>query len=624
MNNKRQDIDNFLCKSNYSEALNTLFSIIADEPSLANYSFASSKLREFDLASLNFSPTKIAILSSFTIESVIPYLHVKCCETKLDPRFYIGGYNLYQQEIINQQSGLYEFDPDVLILAIRIHELSPAIYNSYFELSQEQIIDEINAITTTINSLINSFRKQSSAAIILHNFETPSRPIFGIADFRQPISQKNCIYKINMAIEEIAKKSEGVYILDYDGLTSIYGKQTWQDDKMWLLAKMPIAGKNWIHLANEYMAYLKPLKGLNKKCLVLDLDNTLWGGIIGEDGIDGIKLGHTYPGNIYMEFQKEILKLYNRGIILAINSKNNKEDALKVFEKHPNMILKKNHIASWRVNWQDKSQNMREMAEELNIGLDSIVFMDDSPVEREKMKMNLPEVLTIDMPNDPTQYCTVLKKIIDFESLILSEEDKKRGEIYRAQIERNNFQKNSASLEDFYRNLDMVALINLADSHSIPRISQLTQRTNQFNLTTKRYSESEIRYFVDSQDYLVFYLQLIDRFGDNGIVGSAILKMINESEWEIDSYLLSCRILGRMVETAFLSFLVGVVKARRAKKLYGVYIPTKKNQLAKNFFESNKFIIVEKSPQQNKYLFDVENQNIEFPKWIKLETKYEK
>lgn len=620
---KRQAFFGFLKAENYTNALNVLFSLIDEEPSLNNYNFVFERLKEIDLSKLGFHHIKIAILSSFTIDPVIPYLYVKCCKARLNPELYIGGYNLFNQDILNRNSKLYEFNPDVLILAIRLQEITPYLYESFLEFSIDQIKNEKNRICDLIRSLILTFRKNSSAAVIINNFETPIRPTLGIIDNKNELSQKRTINEINIALEGIAKEMRNVYILDYDNLTSLYGKLKWQDNKMWFLARMPIAVGNYAYLADEYIRFLKPLKGLNRKCLVLDLDNTLWGGILGEEGIDGIKLGNTYPGNAFLAFQKEILNLYNKGIILAINSRNNESDAMEVLEKHPDMVLKPKHFASWRINWQDKVQNMKEISEELNIGLDSIVFIDDSPFEREMMKVNLPEVLTIDLPSDPAQYCSVLREVNDFEILSFSDEDRKRGEMYHSQLERKKLQESSSSLEDFYKSLDMKIMINLADKYAVPRISQLTQKTNQFNLTTKRYSEADIQNFSESPNYRVFYIRLFDKFGDNGIVGVSILKKNSEIEWEIDTFLMSCRVLGRTVETAFLSFITDVAKKEGAKFLLGNFIPTKKNSPASNFYRLNGFEVLEQSAEQTKWIFDLESKTIKFPEWFILETNYE-
>lgn len=621
---KRRNFYEYLHNEEYSAAVTALFSIIDDDPAPNNYSFVSSRLKELDLPALGFHHAKIAILSSFTIEPIIPYLYVKCCRAKLNSEFYVGGYNLFRQEILDPESQLYKFNPEVLVLAIRLQELDPQFYNSFLDFSGDQVKNEIDDIAEQIRALILEFRETSNAVVIIHNFETPPRPILGIIDNRQNPSQKNSVLEINAAIENIASQIPGVYVLDYDNLTALHGKLLWQDDKMQLLAGIPISGNNYIHLADEYIRFLKPLKNLNRKCLVLDLDNTLWGGIVGEDGINGIKLGNTYPGNAFLNFQREILDLYNKGIILAINSRNNEADAMAVLKEHPDMILREKHFASKRINWQDKVRNMEEIAEELNIGLDSIAFIDDSPVERERMKMGLPEVLTIDMPSDPVKYVSVLRELTDFEILSFSSEDRQRGEMYLAQVGRKRLQKSSASLEDFYRSLDMTITIYLAKpkDHAIPRISQLTQRTNQFNLTTKRYSESDISHLIESEDYHVFYARLRDKFGDNGIIGVCIIKENSKFEWEIDTYLLSCRVLGRTVETAFLSFIVNVASRESVKSIHGIYVPTKKNQPASDLYKLHGFKLHEQSLKKMKWVLDVSDSDIAFPEWIKLETNY--
>lgn len=615
----KQKFDKLLANGNYPDALRLLFSILDCEPSLSNYNFAASRLKRFDLSSMGFRKVRIALLSSFTIEPIVSYLHVKCCRGRLDSQLYIGGYNLFQQEILDPKSKLYGFNPDVLILAVRLHELNPRLYDSFSGLSEEEIRDEVSSVVQQIESLISVFRSHSNAIMVIHNFETPVRTNLGIMDHQQHSGQKNSIHEINVAIEDISRRVQGVYILDYDNLASLHGKLNWQDDRMWFLGKIPISGKNWIYLADEYMRFLQPLKGLNRKCLVLDLDNTLWGGILGEDGIDGIKLGNTYPGNAFREFQREILKLYDKGIILAINSKNNEDNVLEVLEKHPDMLLRKKHFATMRVNWQNKMQNMREIAEDLNIGLDSIIFIDDSPAERELMRMGLPDVLTIDMPAVPEQYCKALMELTSLEVLSLSEEDRKRGEMYQAQVVRKKLQKSAASLEDFYRALDMTAIIKSGDSYSIPRISQLTQRTNQFNLTTRRYTENDIVSFVKSPDHHVFYLQLQDKYGDSGIVGVAIVYK-GKSSWDIDTFLLSCRVLGRTVETAFLFHIVTVAREENVKYIYGSYIPTKKNKPAEALYQNHCFELYQRTSGEVRWVLDIEKGRIECPEWIKLEV----
>jgi FkbH-like protein len=311
-------------------------------------------------------------------------------------------------------------------------------------------------------------------------------------------------------------------------------------------------------------------------------DNTLWGGVIGEDGIEQITLGEEGLGLAYAEFQEELLNLTRKGILLAICSKNNEEDALAVFRQHPSMRLKEDHFAARRINWRDKAANLRELAEELNLGLDSFVFLDDNPAERSLVRTALPEVLVAEWPEDATLFKTALLELAGRHLLkvSLTAEDQARTSMYRGEGQRRLLLTSSDSLEEYYRSLDMTARIGCADAFSIPRIAQLTQKTNQFNLTTRRYSEADIRALAAAPNSLVLWLALRDRYSDNGIVGVLILRQTSAKQWLIDTLLLSCRVIGRKVENAFLAVACEALLEREAEELIGEYSPTSKNGLA--------------------------------------------
>jgi FkbH-like protein len=284
----------------------------------------------------------------------------------------------------------------------------------------------------------------------------------------------------------------------------------------------------------------------------LDLDNTLWGGIAGEDGISGIVLDLSGPGRSFYDFQRELLHLYEKGIILAINSKNNPEDAMEIIENHPHMLLRKNFFAGMKINWQDKSENMIEIAKELNIGLDSLVFFDDNPLERELVGGMLPQVKIIHVPKDTGRYAESLKKVVDFEVLHLTADDLKRNEMYLANKKRSEEEKSFSSKEDFLAGLKSKLILKEADEFTIPRIAQLISKTNQFNMTTKRHTQEDIKSMSYSKDYMVFCASVTDKFGDNGIVGVCIVKLSGEEAY-IDTFLLSCRVLSRNIEYCLVS-----------------------------------------------------------------------
>jgi FkbH-like protein len=313
-------------------------------------------------------------------------------------------------------------------------------------------------------------------------------------------------------------------------------------------------------IADVYMAYIKALKNQTRKCIVLDLDNTLWGGVLGEEGFQGIKLGKEPPGNAYLDFQRLLLSYYNRGIILAINSNNNFADAIRVIREHPYMLLREKHFAAMRINWENKAQNMIELAEEINVGLASLVFVDDMPQNREQIRRTLPEVLVVDLPPSPFLYKSTFEKLNDFNVLSLTEEDRHRGEMYYSQKSRETLRKSKVSLSDFLISLQMKIVIKPADGFSLPRIAQLVNKTNQFNLTTRRYTDIEITKMAENEkEYGVLGLSVTDRFGDEGLVGAAIIRKTPDA-WNIDSFLMSCRVIGRGVETAFLAKIVTIAR----------------------------------------------------------------
>jgi FkbH-like protein len=309
-----------------------------------------------------------------------------------------------------------------------------------------------------------------------------------------------------------------------------------------------------------------------------------------------------------------MLDLYQRGIILAVCSKNNPSDAMEVIEKHPGMLLRPHHFAALRVNWNDKAQNLREIASELNIGIDALAFLDDNPAEREWVRSQLP-VTVIDLPEDPMGYADTLRNNPVFERLSLSDEDRERGRYYAEERQRTELRGDTATLEDFYRSLQMEAEIAPVTTHSLARVSQLTQKTNQFNLTTRRYSEQQIAEISASPEWQAFSLRARDRFGDNGLVGVAITRF-HRDFCEIDSFLMSCRVVGRTVESAFLSYVGAAASRKGARYLRGWYLPTKKNDLVKDFYKSHGFKLVEECEKGSLWELELGNRSIPAPEWV--------
>ncbi len=413
---------------------------------------------------------------------------------------------------------------------------------------------------------------------------------------------------------------------DTAALAAQAGFRNWFDARLWYLARCRLSREAMKALAQSTVSLLRGWMGLTRKCVVLDLDNTLWGGVIGEDGIEGIALGEEGIGLAFAEFQDELLNLTRKGIVLAICSKNNEEDALAVFRRHPSMRLKEAHFAAWRINWRDKAANIRDLAAELNLGLESFVFIDDNPAERSLVRAELPEVLVPEWPQDPASFKSTLLDLAAIHLLRVSitEEDRARTSMYRAEGERRNLLESSGgSLERYYHSLEMTARIGLADSFTIPRIAQLTQKTNQFNLTTRRYSEAQILLLSEAPDTLVLWLGLSDRFADNGIVGVIILRQVSAGEWSIDTLLLSCRVIGRTVENAFLGVACGMLTAHGAEYLTGEYHPTRKNAVTTNLYRDLGFHLVGEQGGVTRWSLVLRECPVAIPEWIKIEDRKE-
>ncbi len=533
---------------------------------------------------------KIALLSSFTITGVKEILSIKCYEIGLMPKFFVGEYNQYPQHILDEGSDLYRFNPDMVIIFIDTMSLFGEQYFSFYQLANEQRKAWAKKKSEEILSLVKRMKEKSSAKIILHNFEVPSYSPLGILDNKQDFGFIESVESLNETLRNAAKNDSRLFVFDYNLFCSRIGKQNMMDYKMYYLGDMKIDLQRMPELCNEYLAYIKPIMSLAKKCIVLDMDNTLWGGVVGEDGLEGIRLGPTPEGMPFVEFQKYLLSLFNKGVILAINSKNNPDDALEVFRKHPYAVLKEENFAAMQINWNDKVSNMKAIAEELDIGMDSLVFIDDDKLNRELVKAALPEVLVVDLPEDPCLYLKTLMGIKDFNTLQITEEDGKKGSIYVEQRKRSEFKKTVTDITDYLKGLEMVVTIETANSFNIPRISQLTQKTNQFNMTTRRYQEEDIRRFSNS-NFLVLSVKVEDKFGDNGITGAAIIEK-GKDKWRIDTFLLSCRVIGRKVEETLLAYIITKAKKAKAMVLSGEFIPTRKNAPARDFYKNNGFKLV--------------------------------
>lgn len=543
---------------------------------------------------------RIAILSSFVTTGISKTLANHCGANNIATHFYLGAYNQYAQEFLDENSGLYKFKPDLIILFIDLKTILGDFFFLPYQVSAGERKNLVKKVIGELRQLIKKAISVTPAKILVHNFEVPVYSPLGILENKEEFGFVEGIENLNQGLARTFKYTNQVFVFDYNAFCSRIGKDKVFDPKMYYLGDIKLAFNNFETLANEYMAYVKPLVSLVKKCLVLDLDNTLWGGIVGEDGLGGLKLGPTPEGRPFWEFQKYILALHQRGVILALNSKNNLGDALKVIREHPYMILKEEHFACVKINWQDKVTNLKEIAAEINIGLDSLIFIDDDPTTREMVRNLLPEIAVINLPDDPAFYPDTLMRLNDLSMLQITDEDKKRGTMYQSEKNRATLLDSVENFDDFIKSLNLTVTSLPIGNLTIPRIAQLTQKTNQFNVTTIRYNEEDIARFASSKEYLVECFRVGDKFGDYGITGVLIVKM-EQAGWRIDTFLLSCRVLGKNIEFVIMAALLAEAKKQKVDTILANFISTAKNKPAEDFYRQCGF----QELGEGKYLFNV-------------------
>ena len=429
---------------------------------------------------------------------------------------------------------------------------------------------------------------------------------------------RTAIEQYNAALFEAEKANANLKVIDYSEFIRNYPVEDLFDWKFYFISQMGINPK----LTKDFQAWwsrkLESIALKRKKCIVLDLDNTLWGGVLGEDGISGIKIGGDYPGKAFAFFQKSLLQLSKAGVILTICSKNNEHDVLEAWEKNPFMVLKKEHFAAYRINWTDKATDIKELAEELNIGLDSFVFVDDNPTERELIKQMLPMVSVPEFPAQPYELPVFFKQLVNdyFKVYSITEEDKKKTEQYKANAARAQAQHSFTDFGAFLESLDIQITIEAANEFNIPRIAQMTQKTNQFNLTTKRYTDSDVKGFL-ADGWKIWSISVADRFGDNGITGCIIMNGDT-----IDTFLLSCRILGKGIEKAFIKKILAILKESGVGTVKAAYLPTAKNAQVADFYDRCGFpCVAENADGSKEYALDLKRADLEIEKYYHINWK---
>ena len=538
-------------------------------------------------------PVRLALLGSATLAHLHAGIRVAGLRRGIQITTYENDYGQYWQEIADTGSSLHAFAPTTVLLSLDGHHLVAGLNASMTQADAEVALQET---TTRIRGCWQMLRAAFGCQII-HQLPLPVHPpTLGNNEHRLPGSRQAFLTRLSAELRPIAD-AEGVDLLTLDSQVALDGLKAWHDAGLWHRAKQevsPTAAPMYGDLVGRLIA---AKQGRSYKCLVLDLDNTLWGGVVGDDGLDGLVLGQgSALGEAFAAFQEYARELSRRGVILAVCSKNDEANAAEPFERHPEMVLRRQDIACFIANWNDKAANIREIARQLNIGLDLLVFVDDNPFERTLVRQELPMVAVPEVSDDPTAFSRTLADAGYFEGLWVTEDDRARNAQYQGNRQREALKSSATDLPAYLRSLEMQLVWRQFDQIGLQRTVQLINKTNQFNLTSRRYTEHDVLAIMHDERAFGLQLRLLDRFGDNGIISILIGRMQDDGALGIDTWLMSCRVLGRQVEPASLGLIVEQARRLGATLLIGDYLPTEKNGMVKDHYARLGFTLLQDNP----------------------------
>ena len=527
-----------------------------------------------------FATVKLALLGSSTLAHLHAGIRMGALRRGVFVEIYEGNYGTYQRDILDEASALHSLRPDVICLSLDAHHLSGGSGTS----AEQALIN--------IEQLWNTLKQRLGCVIIQQTVLPIFWPMVGNQEDRVTESPASVVQAINCGLRKAAANA-GVYLLTIDTWAAQNGVSNWYDPALWFRSKQEVHPRASVMYGDQLGRMLAAIKGFSAKCLVLDLDNTLWGGVVGDDGLEGIVLGQgSTVGEAHVALQQYALQLSRCGVILAVCSKNDEENALAPFDQHDDMVLHRKDIACFVANWHDKANNLRRIAKTLNIGLDSLVFVDDNPAERALIRRELPMVHVPEMPEDVAEYVPLLASAGYFEALGITNEDRQRAEAYRGNAAREVLRHDTTDIEGYLRALKMKLMWQPFTKISLQRIVQLANKTNQFNLTTRRYSEADVLNYVHDPDSLTLQLRLIDLYGDNGMISLVTGRKNFYGTLEIETWLMSCRVLGRKVEEATLTIVVQEAARMGCHTLIGKYKPSAKNNMVRQHYSHLGFTLL--------------------------------
>ena len=578
----------------FDEAALTMQRVLSPPPRYAFFTRADATVRAIGSGiQTHLRECRIGILGASTTSLLVPILRALCLRDRIKAEFYEGLYGSIDQEILDPASGLTQFRPDIVVLLTHWRALQlPAVSEN-----------EQTGVTEIVEAQKNRWRlldEKFGCHVIQEAFDFPAEEAYGYLAHSLAGGRARMIQMVNTRLLDEA--ATHVSILDTPTLQREVGMRRWQDQLQWHNFQQHPSTEGLPALADLILAHVRAVLGLTRKVLVTDLDNTLWKGVIGEDGLTGIKIGPGSPaGEAHARLQQYLLDLKARGILLAVASKNNYEDACQPFQKHEHMLLRMEDFAAFEANWNDKASSIREIARKLSLGLDSFVFLDDNPVEREWVRSQIPELAVVELGASVFHYVEDLDQARYFFTLSMSVEDRARAEQYRSEAVRKHLQASSQSLEEFLAQLQLRASCAAVDAANLPRVTQLTNKTNQFNLTTRRYNEAQMHKLAADPENWAAAFHLADRMGEYGLIGVILCRPAEPFQWEIDTWLMSCRVLGRQMEKFMFDRLVEAAQVRGMRELIGVYRPTPKNGLVRDHYEKLGFDKISEDSQETRY-----------------------
>lgn len=529
----------------------------------------------------NFPEIKIAVMGDCATQFLSKAVEGYAYEYGINLNVLDVDYNQIASQIIDSRSEVYEFSPDYILIQMCAEKLYEAFCNT--QLEHRNLFAE--DMFWKIQNYWNMITENSKCRILQFNFVELDDSVFGNYANKIEVSFIYQQRKLNMLLMDGARQNKNVFIMDLAKIQNIFGRRVLFDEKFYYSAKMPLSMEILPEVAKQVVNIIDALRGNLKKCVVLDLDNTLWGGVIGDDGIGGIEVGELGTGHVFSDLQMWLKELKKRGVVLAVCSKNNEEVAKEPFKKLPEMKLSLEDISMFVANWDDKVSNIQFIQQTLNLGIDSFVFLDDNPFERNMVRTMITNITVPELPEDPAQYLTYLKELNLFETPSYSDEDRNRTSQYRAEIGRVSLQKQFTSIDDYLIDLEMVAEAKPFDEFNYLRISQLTQRSNQFNLRTVRYTEAEIESIAKDDGYITIYFTLEDKFGEHGLVSVVILEKQKNDILFVVTWLMSCRVLKRGMEEFIVNKIIQTAKNKGFRVIIGEYLKTSKNAMVQNIYE---------------------------------------